>query len=711
MKKLILLTPLLFLMFNACQPSENQKYDDALRFNVPFSQMIPSYQSKNFDVTHPEAFTIQTGNTESIQAHTPAGKFYAQNMLAMNENLRSVRQEKTFQTSPFYNYRSMHIDVSRHYFSVDAIERFIQQIAVLRFNKLQIHLTDDQGWRIEIPQYPALTDTGAYRYDTDTATERYGNFYTQKELKHLVKFAQKYQIEIIPEVDFPAHSRSVLASMPNLSCSGKPEVVGRMVNNPPGCSTLCIGNPETWKYAEVVLDNLCEIFPSEYIHIGGDECDPSPWRTCPKCQKLAKEHQLKNTDEVFGIFMNHLIDYLAKKGRTAIVWDEYMSSPLPLPEKRPVVMVWQSAQRYFEIKDSGCQMIMAPANHLYFDYRQEDIYQPNAFGDHTLRLEDVYKLPIHNDSNIIGINACLWAENIATEAQLNYMAFPRILAVAEKAWNGPYALSWYTFKKCVAPYLKGWEKAKINACTAGFDVQFSADYPLTPNVVKVFMNAELDVNPKNENEILYTFKSENGTSQKVQTASNMRASFTESGMIHAYINTFPPTERRTHCQIELHKGIARLVAEQATKQHPNYFGHVGIETLCDGIIATSDYRDKNWVGWEKNDSEPVELVYAYPQEETIDTVALHVLHKHNSWIVYPSKIELFADSQTTPFHTQSWANDTQLDLEITTTLRSVTFPKQKLQKLTIKVYPGLLPNGHYRAGLPGWIFCSEVIVK
>lgn len=673
----------------------DSEFDRQIRFSIPKEHVIPSLANQNLDPNNPDAFRIDS--QRHIHAYGKSGKFYAQNLQDVVPGCSDVS------ASPHFSYRSMHVDVARHYFPLSALKRFIQQFALLRFNKLQIHLTDDQGWRFESRKMPQLTAIGAYRYDSDTDSTRYGNYYTQTELKDLVAFAQRYHIELIPEIDFPAHSRAVLAAMPHLSCSGKREMVGRCVNNTPGCSTLCLGNPETWRYATDILDELCDVFPSKYIHIGGDECDMSPWTQCPKCQKMAREKNMTSTDELYPYFMNYLIDYLHAKGRTAIVWDEFVSMQKKPRPVAPLVMVWQSEPRYHEIKKSGYQFIMCPNEYFYLDYRQEYLDQGPKWGDHSLLIDQVFRAPVETwDENVLGIGACSWAENITNEADHVYMTHPRLLAVSELAWHGKVCTP---YRESIPSYLFKWRAMGRNASFAGFNIFFQSIPTMMPERVKIAFTSSLNLPGPSQ----FLFKTSSDT-PSVLTQNFVELVQSQAFDVARYapdFGSFP----YAHAVVRLHRALWSLDSTQSSVPHPKYQGVNALLTLVDGLFATRDYRDVNWCGFEHLDGAPVILHYTFDSPQSFNSFAFHALKKHNSWVVYPSKVEIWSDSQCVG----TWVcnqNDVQMNTQIVAQMFQFPLSKKvESKEFKVKFYPGLLPNGHFRAGKPGWIFLSETLFQ
>lgn len=353
---------------------------------------------------------------------------------------------------PRFAYRGMHLDCSRHFFSTDEIKKVLDQMAILKLNRFHWHLTDDQGWRAEIKKYPRLIEVGAYRsgtmvgyYTGPSDNIRYGGYYTQEEMREIVAYAQKLGITVVPEVDLPGHMVAALASYPELGCFGGPYEVWTMWGVSP--DVLCPGKEQTFTFLCDVLDELCEIFPGEYFHIGGDECPKDNWAKCPDCQAkiqelglVADEHASAET-RLQNYVTSRIQAHLKTKGKKIIGWDEILEGEL---EEGATVMSWRGLSGGIEASNRNFDVIMTPTDYCYFDYCQDPAKQESdeplcAFwGD--LTLEKVYSfdptagLNPQAAAHILGAQANVWTEYIPDDAQLEYMIMPRLLAMSEVQW-------------------------------------------------------------------------------------------------------------------------------------------------------------------------------------------------------------------------------------------------------------------------------------
>ena len=354
---------------------------------------------------------------------------------------------------PNFGYRGMHLDPCRHFIPLDSVKVYIDMLALHNMNQFHFHLSDDQGWRIEIKKYPELTEIGAYRNGTVIGhngnlydTIRHGGYYTQEELRGLIQYAAERHINIIPEIDLPGHMQAALACYPQLGCTGGPYEVWKRW----GVSddVLCAGNEETMLFVEDVLNEVMDLFPSPYIHIGGDECPKVRWEQCPKCQKKIQELGIKG-DERFSAedylqsyVMNRMAKVVEARGRRVIGWDEILDGNV---SETAIIMSWRGTQGGIEAARKGHDVIMAPSSHLYFDYYQsEDIAsEPMCIGGYlpVSRVYEFQPLPAEltpeQQKHIIGVQANIWTEYIASFKHVQYMAMPRMDALAELQWNNP----------------------------------------------------------------------------------------------------------------------------------------------------------------------------------------------------------------------------------------------------------------------------------
>lgn len=378
---------------------------------------------------------------------------------------------------PRFSYRGMHLDVCRHFYSVDFVKKYIDLMARYKLNTFHWHLTEDQGWRIEIKKYPKLTSIGAWRWEKDstgTDSVRYGGFYTQDQIREVVDYAAKRFITIIPEIEMPGHSRAALAGYPQFSCSGEelPVATTWGVFD----HVYCAGNDSTFLFIQDILKEVIELFPGEYVHIGGDECPKAAWEKCPKCQHRIKEESLADEHELQSYFIRRIEQFLHTKERKLIGWDEILEGGLA-PDA--TVMSWQGISGGIAAAKQAHDVVMTPGTHCYFDhYQGNPKYEPKAIGGYT-SLEKVYFYePIPEELNnkeaqfILGAQANLWTEYIATEHHLEYMLLPRMLALAEVNWTLSKNKNWKNFQKRLQPQLLKFDREGTNYCPGDYTIHF-----------------------------------------------------------------------------------------------------------------------------------------------------------------------------------------------------------------------------------------------
>ena len=406
----------------------------------------------------PESYTLSvTSQRIEIRATSGAGLFYGmQTLLQLMQpastgsySVPSVEIEDT----PRFAYRGLMLDVSRHFSTKEFIKKQIDALAYYKINRLHLHLTDAAGWRLEIKKYPLLTDFAAWRtdptwkkwwnggrkylrYDEPGAS---GGYYTQNDIREILEYARQHYITVIPEIEMPSHSEEVLAAYPQLSCSGEP------YKN----SDFCVGNEETFTFLENVLTEVMELFPSEYIHVGGDEAGKSAWKTCPKCQKRMKDEHLANVDELQSYLIHRIEKFLNNHGRRLLGWDEILQGGIA---PNATVMSWRGEEGGIAAVTSGHHAIMTPGAYCYLDSYQDAPYsQPEAIGGY-LPLKKVYaydpvpaSLTAEQAKLVYGVQGNLWVEYIPTPEHVEYMIYPRMLALAEVAWSAPERKSWPDF--------------------------------------------------------------------------------------------------------------------------------------------------------------------------------------------------------------------------------------------------------------------------
>ena len=418
-------------------------------FPVPFVEAlegdIPALRLRIADKGAPESYRLDVvRDSMTITAPDAAGLFYGlQSLAQLAEHTGQRIPAVTIEDAPRFAYRGFMLDVSRHFRDKEFVKRQLDLLARYKLNRFHWHLTDGAGWRIEIKKYPELTDFAAWRpyscytewyygdrrycHRDDPAAE--GGYYMQEEIREVVEYARALHITVIPEIEMPGHSEEVLATYPQLACSGKPYVN----------KDLCIGNEETFEFLKNVLSEVIELFPSEYIHIGGDECPKQSWTSCPACQQRIRNERLEHENELQSYFVHRIEKWLNARGRNLIGWDEILEGGI---SKTATIMSWRGADSGVAAAKAGNQVIMTPNTHCYLDYfqtQEPERLEPLGIGGYV-PVRKVYsfdpydRLSSAEQSCIQGVQGNIWTEYIASFAHAQHMALPRLAALAEVGW-------------------------------------------------------------------------------------------------------------------------------------------------------------------------------------------------------------------------------------------------------------------------------------
>ena len=464
---------------------------------------------------NPESYQLKvTGDGITISSPTEAGVFYGIQSLrkslpvAVGADISMPAVE--INDAPRFGYRGAHFDTSRHFFTVDEVKTYIDMMALHNMNRFHWHITEDQGWRLEIKKYPKLTEIGSKRTETvigrnsgEYDGKPYGGFYTQEQAKEIVAYAAERYITVIPEIDLPGHMQAALAAYPELGCTGGPYEVWRQW----GVSedVLCAGNDQVLKFLEDVYGELIEIFPSPYIHVGGDECPKVRWEKCPKCQARIKALGLKSDDKhskeerLQSFVINHIEKFLNDHGRQIIGWDEILEGGLA---PNATVMSWRGVEGGMNAAKAGHNAIMTPNPYVYLDYYQEEpeIAPTTIGGYNTLKKTYSYN-PVPDDADelakkhIIGIQGNIWREYMQTSERTDYQAFPRAMAIAETAWTQNANKDWKNFCERMVTEFERLEVMNTKPCLNFFDVNVNThadeNAPLMVLLESFYPNAEI----------------------------------------------------------------------------------------------------------------------------------------------------------------------------------------------------------------------------
>ena len=616
----------------------------------------------------PEGYRLRIDSaTVSIAASTKAGAFYGIQTLRkslphLSEKERASLKNKggialpgvEINDAPRFAYRGTMLDVARHYVTPDSVKRFIDMIALHGINRFHWHLTDDQGWRIEIKQLPELTKVGSHRAATVIGknTGKYdgkphGGFYTQAQCKDIIAYAADRNIEIIPEIDLPGHMLAALAAYPEMGCTGGPYEVGQIWGI--SSDVLCAGNPKTYAFIDKVLGEVAQLFPGKYFHIGGDECPKTRWKTCPKCQGIIQEKQLqaegKHTAE--ERLQSYVIGYaektLARYGKRIIGWDEILEGGLA---PTATVMSWRGETGGIEAAQSGHDVVMSPNTYLYFDYYQakDASQEPLAIGGY-LPLERVYSyepmpavLKPEEAKHILGVQANLWSEYFKTHRQTEYMALPRLAALAEIQWCQQGTRKYSEFLKRLPQLLALYGEKHYNFAKHYYDIK--ANYVPQEGGI----HTTLQVNDEHD-VIYYTLDGSTPTQQsaryiqpldlkgevKFRAVAFHEVSGQQDGAPKRYEASHLEKEdfhfsKSTACNITL-----------VNPPHPSYkFG--GAKVLVDALVASdTNHNSGRWLGFY---TQPLEAVIDLGENTTVSRVAFNTCVEKGSWIYDTRRVEI-----------------------------------------------------------------------
>ncbi len=674
---------------------------------------------------NPEAYKL-TVNAEGvvIDGASAAGNFYGIQTLrkslpvvvegVVNVDLPAVE----INDAPRFSYRGMHFDVSRHFYSVDEVKKFIDMQALHNMNRLHWHITDDQGWRIEIKKYPKLTEIGSQRKETVIGHNSgvydgkpYGGFYTQDEVRDIVAYAAERYITIVPEIDMPGHMQGALASYPELGCTGGPYEVWTMW----GVSedVLCAGKESTFEFVEGVLDEVLELFPSEYIHIGGDECPKTRWAKCPACQKRIKAEGLKAYDKhtkeqvLQSYFITRVGKYLTDKGRKFIGWNEILEGGL---DPNAVVMAWTGPEPGIEAAKQGNDVIMTPSSYLYFDYYQAaDIAnEPDAIGGYV-PVERVYgfeplmpgQLTPEESKHIIGVQANLWTEYIPTFAGVEYMAMPRAAALSEIQWVQPEKKDYNNFLLRIGQLFNLYNKCGYNYAKHLFNVEAV----FTPNLEKGVM--EVTLNCVMGGDIYYTL---DGT-EPTEKSPKYEAPFEidRACTLKAVVINRGTASRVLSKDIAWHKSSMKPIT--LTKQPFPRYAHNGGVALVDGLKGSINYNLSEWLGFKIDD---VEAVIDLKEPMEISNVATSANVQHWDWVMAPTHIKVAVSDDGEAYKEVAFEELPPFGPTSKDTIYDYKVDFQPVQARFVKVLvknQAQLPEWHSCAGEHAFVFVDEIAVN
>ena len=602
----------------------------------------------------------------------------------------------------------MHLDCARHFFPKEFVKKYIDYLAMYKMNTFHWHLTDDQGWRIEIKKYPKLTEVGAWRNgsmighysDQKFDDKRYGGFYTQDDIKEIVAYANQRHITIIPEIEMPGHAVAALAAYPEYSCTGGPFEVGKTWGV---LDDVFCPKDETFTFLENILSEVIALFPSNYIHIGGDESPKVRWKVCPNCQKRIKDENLKDEHELQSYFIQRIEKFVNSKGRKIIGWDEILEGGLA---PNAAVMSWRGTEGGIAAAKQNHFVVMSPGSHCYFDhYQGEPKNEPIAFGGYTT-VEKVYsfnptpkELSSDEAKYILGAQANLWTEYIETPSHAEYMIFPRMLALSEVVWGTSNPEKFTDFQNRMIQHFDVFDKKGINYSKSIFEITTKVKPSTSRNGVLFELKSAT-----NSNGIRYTTDGSNPNSSSIPYSNPIEIAEGQTIKAALFEN-----EKQKSATIEQRFFWSKAVGKKITlinQSHENY-SIGGALTLVDGIIGNKSKFGRDWLGFSGKDlNATIDLV----KSETINKVTLCVLESQGSWIYFPKNIEVLISNDGQNFESVAQLNSSEIkDLKGEVVLEVKSKKAQFIKVIATNL--GKISDGNPGAGSDAWLFVDEIGVE
>ena len=657
-----------------------------------------------------------------IAGASAAGVFYGIQTLRKSLPLVNGKASKVsipavhITDAPRFAYRGTHLDVSRHFVTADSVRQFIDMLALHNINRFHWHLTDDQGWRIEIKKYPLLTQIGSKRAQTVIGHNSgkydgkpYSGFYTQKQIRDIVKYAADRYITIVPEIDLPGHMQAALAAYPDMGCTGGPYEVWQKwgVSD----NVLCAGNDKTLTFIDNVLKEITQLFPSKYIHVGGDECPKTQWQKCPKCQARIKALNLEAKDghsaeeRLQSYIITHASNYLKSLGRNTIGWDEILEGGLA---EGATVMSWRGESGGIAAAKQHHDVVMTPNSYLYFDYYQslDKANEPLAIGGY-LPLETVYsyepmpkELTADEARHIIGVQANIWTEYMPTFKQMQYMALPRLAALSEVQWSQPALKDYNSFTNRLTEFTHLYDRLGYNYAKHLYNVAIHVDSDNKWREILIHMttagNAEirytLDGTEPTANSTLYT------GAIVLQKSAKIRAAAFRDGKRSSVTSQDISFNKATACPVEL-----------LQPTHKNYT-YKGGATLTDGLLGDKGFGTGR-LGFSGND---LEAIIDLKQNTDVSSVSLNTCVDKGSWIFDARNIEVSVSADGKSFTKVASKSLPALEEQTPDNIYTyeLTFPQTTTRYVKVTATSEHnIPEWHGGKGKPAFLFVDEISIK
>jgi len=690
----------------------------------------------------PGSYTLEvTKKGIDIKAHDEEGVFYGiqtfiQLLPPHVSNNKIEIPFLTIKDHPRFGYRGMHLDCGRNFMSIDFIKKYIDYLALHKMNYFHWHLTEDQGWRIEIKKYPRLTEVGAWRNGTiigrhpgmGNDNKKTGGFYTQDQIKEIVKYASDRYITVIPEIEMPGHGSAAIAAYPSLSCfpdeptknyfpkNGKwaGDSTGKQVQQAWGVysDVFCAGKEETFKFLQGVIDEVVQLFPAKYIHVGADECPKENWKRCPNCQKIIKNNNLKDEHELQSYFIQRMEKYINSKGKTLIGWDEILEGGLA---PNAVVMSWRGEKGGIEAAKQNHQVIMAPNTYVYFDYSQSDNEDSVVIGG-NLPVEKVYSYdPVPAELNeeqakyIIGGQANVWSEYMNNPRKVEYMIFPRLSALSEVLWSPKEKKNWNDFEKRLQLQFKRYDLWNANYSRAYYDLK--ATVIPTENFDGVLWKLETK-NPAAEIKTVTHFANrpyELKFNEGIKYTAPIPVKSTQLVAAISMLNGKPISNPISQ-NILFNKATGKKIT-LATQPSKTYKGDSAF-TLVNGVQNEKGLaKSREFLGFPGTDCE---AVIDLGKEQTFSSVNVHAFQETGSWIYRPLAVEVLISGDGINFSsvgsTDDFVETKAKNGKGTMKVEFLMTAPARYVKVVVKNW-GKIPDGNAGAGNKAWLFVDEIEVN
>jgi len=620
----------------------------------------------------------------------------------------------TLNDGPRFSYRGLMLDVARFFMPKENVMKIIDCMAMLKLNYLHFHLTDGNGWRLQIDKYPKLTEIGAWRvYRESDFSQRknarkeeptpVGGFYTKADIKEILAYAAARQITVIPEIEMPAHTNSSLAAYPELACP----VVNTFIGVLPGMGghehtdaiVYCAGNDKVFSFLEDVIHEVADLFPSPYIHIGGDEASKRNWIRCPLCQQRMKTENITDPEDLQGYFMNRIASYVRSKGKQVIAWDEITNSHIP---EGAIINGWRGlGQAGYKAGESGHFFIMSPARILYLPrYQGPQWFEPRTyFGNITLK--DVYDYePIQAEwkadvaANMIGIQGCLWTEFVNDPAHAEYMLFPRLIALAETAWSKKDTKDWNGFLKRLDILTQHLEYMDINYARSMFNLDHYISG--TGEELKVSLSCI-----RSDMEIRYT----RDESEPIASSLLYNDTLQIKDNVIIKAATFSKGQRKgeiLRLPIEWNKSTAKPILSE----------NKDIYRLTNGIRGSDKHTDFEWCGWHGED---FTFTIDLQMTQNINKIALGCITNYGMAVHRPRQVNIYISDDNKTFHPieEKILTDSEIFQE-GIRQEDMVFDNINASARYIKfniINPGKCPADHVRPEQATWVYLDEIIIE